>query len=423
MITLENAKIFDGESFYNGEISFDDTFKSGPGKKLDVKEMWVLPGLVDTHAHLRDPGQTRREDIFSGTRAAAHGGITTCFAMPNTIPAIDNEAMVRYIVEKAKDANIRVKVVGSITKGREGKELAEMGKMARAGVVGFSDDGNFVNDSSLARHAMEYASELDLPIISHCQDRYIGNGHMREGWYSTLYGIYATPDVAESIAVSREIELAYLTRAHVHIAHVSTDRSVKLIRWAKKDGINITCDVCVHHLLFKDEDLYDYDTLKKINPPFPTKKDQEALYDALLDGTIDTIITDHAPYTLEEKEVEYQSAPSGIIGFETLLNELLMVSKNGISIELLLKKVTGGAAALYKLNAGMIKEGYPADVTIFDPQGEWKVEKHTLLSKSSNTPFLGKMLKGKVVATYVGGKKVYEEDENAALQRQIIHSA
>ncbi len=406
MITIKSSKIFDGEKFSEQTLLLEESFLSKKEQKVDLGDLWVLPGLLDTHAHLRDPGQIWREDIFSGTRAAAHGGITTVFTMPNTTPTIDTEQAVLYLTERAKKACVNVKIVGAITKGRKGKELAEMGRMARAGAVGFSDDGTFLINSSLARHAMEYASELGLPIISHCEEPYLKGGHMREGWYSTLYGMYATPNAAESIAVAREIELSYLTGAHVHIAHISTERSVKLIRQAKADGINITCDVCVHHLLFQDKDLSDYDTSKKINPPFPTSKGQEELYCGLEDGTIDVIITDHAPYAIHEKEVEFQSAPFGIIGFETFLNELLMVSKRGLPVELLLSKVTSAPAKLYKVEGGILGK-HLTDLTIFDPNADWFVSDKSLFSKSRNTPFLGKSLKGKVLATYSNGKKVY----------------
>jgi len=423
MITFDNAMIFDGEKFYDGQFSFEQEFINTESEdKIDLKGLWVIPALIDTHAHLRDPGQTRREDLFSGSMAALHGGISTVFAMPNTDPAIDNETMVKYLYERAKSLNVKIKIVGAITKGREGKELSEMGRMARAGVVGFSDDGNFLNDAALARHAMEYAFELGLPIISHCQDKDLGKGYMREGWFSTLYGIYAMPDVAESIAVGREIELSYLTKAHVHIAHLSTKRALKLIREAKRDGINITCDVCVHHLLFTDESIRDYDTSKKINPPFPTREDQLALYEGLEDGTIDTIITDHAPYTSEEKEVEFQIAPSGITGFETLLNELMMVSKAGLPPELLLKKVTSDPATLYNLKAGKVETGYPADFIVFDPENSWVVERKTTLSKSINTPFWGQRLKGKIIATYINGKQVFKDEDNV-FEERIVHSA
>ncbi|HEU25008.1 MAG: dihydroorotase [Mesoaciditoga sp.] len=418
---FESTKIFDGERFYSGKISFEKTFIQKEDECVDLGDVWILPGLVDTHAHFRDPGQTKREDLFSGAMAAFHGGITTAFAMPNTTPAIDSEAMVIYLKERAKKTNLDLKIVGSITKNRDGKELSEMLKMARAGVVGFSDDGNFLEDSGLARHAMEYAHELGLPVISHCQDKYLGKGHMREGWFSALYGISGIPDVAESIAVAREIELSYLTKAHIHIAHVSTARSINLIRQAKKDGINVTCDVCIHHLVFKDEDLRDYDTLKKINPPFPTAHDQRVLYEGIEDDTIDAIITDHAPYLNEEKEVEFQSAPFGIIGFETLLNEIIMVSKNGLEIEKLLKKVSSDPARIYGLEAGRIREDLPANFVIFDPEGEWHVSKDTLMSRSSNTPFLGKKLKGKVISTFIEGKQVFKDAEK--ISEWILHFA
>lgn len=420
---IDNAEIFDGERFHHGNISFGTHFDSNQNEeRIDLGNLWIIPGIIDTHAHLREPGQTRREDINSGVRAALHGGITTVFVMPNTNPTIDSAEMVMYLREKAEHAKSNVKIVGAITKGREGKTLVEMHRMARAGVVGFSDDGNFLNDASLARHAMEYALELNLPIISHCQDKDLGKGHMREGWFSTLYGVSPTPDIAESIAVSREIELAYLTKAHVHIAHVSTERSIKLIRQAKKDGINITCDVCVHHLIFTDKDLYDYDTSKKINPPFPTIKDQVALYNGIEDDTVDAIITDHAPYTREEKEVEFQSAPSGITGFETLLNEIMVIAQKGVKIETLLRKVTSDPAKLYGLEAGVIKDDAPANFVIFDPNGEWTVSRNTLMSKSTNTPFLNQTLEGKVIATYVDGRQVYGNVENL-FEKGILHLA
>lgn len=404
MAILKNVRVFNGEKFMESDISFSDP----DFLKEEIPDgIWVLPGLTDTHAHLRDPGQLWREDIFSGTRAAAHGGITTVFAMPNTTPAIDNEQTVLYLKERVQNASSRVKIIGAITKGRKGEELSEMGRMARAGVIGFSDDGTFLADSSLARHAMEYASELELPIISHCEEPYLKGGHMREGWYSTLYGMYSTSFAAESIAVAREIELSYLTKAHVHIAHVSTKRSVDLIRHAKSDGINVSCDVCVHHLLFKDEDLSDYDTSKKINPPFPTVEDQNELYRGIEDGTIDVIISDHAPYATYEKEVEFQSAPFGITGFETLLNELIMVSRRGIKLEMLLSKVTSIPAKLYNLNDGRIENDHPDNFVVFDPNDEWIPSDENILSKSRNTPFLGKKLFGKVLATFCNGKKVY----------------
>lgn len=419
---IESEKVFDGERFCKKRISFGKYFEqeNGDSKVINLGNVWILPGIVDTHAHFRDPGQTKREDLFSGAMAALHGGITTVFAMPNTSPAIDNEAMVTYLKEKMKHIDLDFKIVGTITKNREGKELSEMLRMAKAGVVGFSDDGNFLDDSNLARHAMEYAHELGLPIISHCQDKYLGDGYMREGWFSTLYGISGIPDVAESIAVAREIELSYLTKAHVHIAHVSTARSVNLIRQAKKEGINVTCDVCIHHLIFKDSDLYDYDSSKKINPPFPTLYDQNALYEGIEDDTIDAIITDHAPYTTEEKEVEFQSAPFGIIGFETLLNEILVASMRGINVEKLLKKITSDPARVYKLETGRISEGLPANFVIFDPESEWKVSKESLASKSSNTPLLGKTLKGRVIATFFDGRQVFK---NEKILEGILHLA
>ncbi len=396
---FKNVKLFDGEKFIQKkEIEIHSSLQG----EIDLEGMWLIPALTDTHAHLRDPGQLYREDLYSAAKAALHGGITTVFAMPNTTPAIDTEQVVKYLNEKAKNVDISVKIVGAITKDRHGKELAEMGRMARAGVVAFSDDGVFLDDSSLARHAMEYASELGLPIVSHCEEMYLTGGHMREGWYSTLYGIRPTPAATESIAVAREIELAYLTKAHVHIAHISTKRSVELVRHAKSDGISVTCDVCVHHLLFRDSDLGDFDTSKKINPPFPTAEDQEELYRGIEDGTIDAIISDHAPYADHEKEVEFQSAPFGIIGFETMLGELLLVSKQGLRMEKLLSLVTSSPRKLYDLEENDLR-----DLVIFDPNDEWIPSQNNILSKSHNTPFLGKKLPGRVLATFKDGKVVY----------------
>ncbi|MCD6238396.1 MAG: dihydroorotase [Thermotogae bacterium] len=401
----------------NGRIEKIAKSISSDGKytEIDVSNCLVFPGFIDMHTHLREPGYEYRETLNTGLKAALHGGVTTLACMPNTLPPIDNKANVSFLLGKSKRLDLAdLLVIGAITKGREGKELANMGEMKMAGAIAFSDDGSPVTDSHVMRRAMEYAKALGLPIISHCETLELSNGgHMREGWFSTYFGIHPIPDVAESIMVGRDIELSYLTGEHLHVAHVSTKRSVSLIRQAKRDGIPITCEVTFNHLLFTDEALSDYDTNKKVNPPLPTRKDQEALYEALEDGTIDILVTDHAPYAPHEKEVEFQHSPFGISGLDLFTNMLFKVHRRlGIEMKKLVEAATFIPARLYHLeDRGDIKERDLADLVIFDPEQTWKCLPETLYSKGKNTPFVGKEIKGKVITTLKEGKIVYDAEK------------
>lgn len=404
-------------SISNGRIEKIAKSISNDGKytEIDVSNCLVFPGFIDLHTHLREPGYEYRETLNTGLKAALHGGVTILACMPNTLPAIDNKANVSFLLGKSKRLDLAdLLVIGAITKGREGKELANMGEMKNAGAIGFSDDGAPVSNSHVMRRAMEYAKALGLPIISHCETLELSDGgHMREGWSSTYLGIYPIPDVAESIMVSRDIELSYLTGERLHVAHVSTKRSVSLIRQAKRDGIPITCEVTFNHLLFTDEALSDYDTNKKVNPPLPTKKDQESLYEALEDGTIDILVTDHAPYAPHEKEVEFQQAPFGISGLDLFTNLLFEVHRqSGIEMKRLVEAATFRPALLHQLDSkGDIKEGNSADFTIFDPAQTWECLPDNLYSKGKNTPFINKRMKGRVVATFKNGEEIYSAEK------------
>lgn len=378
------------------------------GEKIDATDKLVIPGLIDMHAHLREPGFEYKEDLESGLKAALHGGVTTVACMPNTRPAIDAPDVVHSLKKKAEKLNLaRLEVMAAATKGREGKELTEMGKLAQAGAIGFSDDGDPIWNSHVMRRALDYAATFQLPVIDHCEEKELSmNGAMREGYYSNYYGIYGIPDVAESIVVARDIDLANLTGGWIHIAHVSTGKSLNHIRKGKGNKGKISAEVCIHHLLFTDKDLADYDPSKKINPPFSTEEDQEKLIEGLLDGTVDIIVTDHAPHASWEKEVEFQRAPSGIIGLETLLLELYELSiKRGIPLEKLVEKVTSVPASLFGLaKRGRIERNCLADVVIFNPAGETVLTDEYFQSKARNTPYLGKKLRGRIELVMCGGK-------------------
>lgn len=383
------------------------------GDLIDATNMYVIPGLVDAHCHLRDPGYEYKEDIESGTRSAAMGGFTSVACMPNTNPVVDNEAVIKYILAKAsQDGLVNVYPIGAITKGLKGEELAEIGEMKFAGAVAISDDGRPVANSSLMKKALLYAAMFDISVISHCEDTdLVEDGVMNEGYQSTIMGLKGIPSAAEAIMVARDIILAEYTKTPVHIAHVSTELSVELIRNAKKRGVKVTAETCPHYFSLTDEACKDFNTLAKVNPPLRTKKDVEAVINGLADGTIDIIATDHAPHHEDEKNVEFNNAASGMVGFETALPLAItyLVKPGILSMEDLVHKMCINPAKLLGLNKGSINIGKIADITIINPDEEYVVDISKFQSKSKNSPFDGFRLNGVVYYTIVNGNVVVRE--------------
>jgi dihydroorotase len=388
-------------------------------KVIDAKGLIVAPGFVDLHTHLRDPGFEYKETVETGTRAAARGGFTTVCAMPNTEPAMDNRGTVDYVMQRAAEEGlVRVLPIGAVTKGRAGKLLAEFGELSDAGCIGFSDDGSPVADASIMRHALEYASAFGLPVIDHCEDPQMAGGVMHEGWVSTRLGLWGIPSASEENMVSRDIALARQTRAHVHIAHVSTAGAVELVRRAKAEGVHVTAEVTPHHLALNHEAVMHkqgqerlaYDTNAKMYPPLRAEEDVAACIAGLQDGTIDAIATDHAPHAVQEKLCEFDLAANGIVGLETAL--ALSLSAPGIKLERVVEALTIGPVRALGLDRrvpgiGTLSEGAPGDVVIFDPKREWTVAPAEFASKGKNTPLAGRTLKGAIVATIYGGEVVH----------------
>lgn len=372
----------------------------------------LLPGLIDMHTHLREPGYEEKETIKSGGEAAAAGGFTTIACMPNTKPVADNPATVEYIKSKARDCVVKVLPIGSITKNLLGKELAEIGFLAEAGVKALSDDGYSVMNSEIMRRAMEYANSFGLPIISHCEDLNLnGNGVMNEGYYSTILGLKPIPPAAEEIMIARDILLAELTGARLHIAHLSTKRGLEMVCDARERGLQVTTEVTPHHLLLTDKAVKSYNPDTKVNPPLRCEQDVEALRTALQDGLIEAIASDHAPHTFEDKLGEYDYAAFGISGLETTL---ALIHNEFIQADLLdwndlVRLMLINPANILGLTVEGIKAGAVADLTIFDQEKTWTVSKDKLKSKGKNTPFAGWELQGKVVMTIVNGKVVYTD--------------
>ncbi|MFH0942307.1 MAG: dihydroorotase [Chloroflexota bacterium] len=380
---------------------------------LSADKLIVCPGFIDLHCHLREPGFEDKETIATGTLAAARGGFTTVCAMPNTSPPLDSEAVVKSVREKAEAAGpVRVLVIGCVSRGRKGEVLAEMGELASAGAIAFSDDGNTVA-SHLMRPALEYSLALGLPVIDHCEDTALSaDGQMNEGIIATRLGLKGIPAAAEEAIVARDLSLAQLTGGRLHIAHVSTAGSVELIRHAQEKDIKVTAEVTPHHLTLTDEAVIGYNTSAKVNPPLRTARDIEALIQGLKDGTISAIATDHAPHTGTDKLCEFALAPSGISGLETALGSLMVLVHSGaLNLITLLGKLTDGPAKIIGRDGelGTLATGASADVTIFNPDLEWLVDTGAFASKGKNTPLAGVTLKGKVVATIAQGQLVYRD--------------
>ncbi len=420
---IRGAKIVDARGSRDGELLISEGVISELGEALsaegteviEAEGKMVLPGLIDMHVHLREPGFEEKETIATGTRSAARGGFTTIAAMPNTNPVVDHPAQVEYVKSRAAQAgSARVLPIGAISRGLEGKELAEIGMMKEAGIVAISDDGHPVEDSNLMRRAMEYAANHDLTLISHCEDLSLkAEGVVHEGYYGIMSGLRTSPAQAESVMVARDLLLAERTGVHLHLAHISTAESLRLIRQAKRQGVRVTAEVTPHHLTLTDECITSYDTCYKMNPPLRSKEDVEALKEGLAEGTIDVIATDHAPHTIEEKAVEFDLAPDGIIGLETALPLVIteLVERDLLSLEQALEKLTLNPARILGLKEKpLLKEGQRADLTIIDLEEE-EIKASDFLSKAQNSPFTGSILKGRVLYTMLAGERVFARKE------------
>ncbi|MFC1992439.1 dihydroorotase [Chloroflexota bacterium] len=404
----------------DGKVSWLGTGEAAPTQSdydvLPARGLVVSPGFIDFHCHLRQPGFEEKETIATGTRAAARGGFTTICCMPNTNPPLDNQTAIDYVKSTAaKEGVVRVLPIGCISRGRQGKGLAEMGELAASGVIGYSDDGDPVADSRLMRQALEYSRTFGLPVIEHCEDTALTEGGlMNEGIIATRLGLHGIPAAAEEVIVNRDLALAQFTEAWLHIAHVSTEGSVELVRRAKEKGIRVTAEVTPHHLTLTDEKVIGYDTNAKVSPPLRTSRDIKALIQGLNENVIDIIATDHAPHHEIDKLCEFGTAAFGISGFETALGSLMSLVHNGqLSLAVLIAKLTHEPAKIIGGKygeMGTLEIGSPADITLIDPNLEWVVDTRIFASKGKNTPLNGSKLKGKVMTTVSQGEIVYKDD-------------
>ena len=418
LIILENGTIYD--PFKNkkkaGSILIEDGVVKEVGKvsapdnarKIDCAGKLIVPGLIDIHAHFREPGREDKETLATGARAAFSGGFTRVCVMPNTDPPLDSPEAIRFIIEKSADLPVQILPIGAITIGQKGLELAEVGEMVKAGAVAISDDGLPVQNGQVLRNALEYAQKYDVPVINHAEDIYLRNdGIMNEGGLSTRLGLPGNPDISESVMVHRDLEIADYTGGRIHIPHVSTKRSIDLIRRYKKMGVNVTAEVTPHHIGFTEELLGEYDTHAKVAPPLRSELDRKALVKGLLDGTIDCIATDHAPHTIEEKEMDFIHSPCGMIGLESAfgLSHTVLV-KAGASTEKVVQWFTKGPAGIMGWNIVSFQIGAPAEIAIIDSNQKWTFKESHIQSKSKNSPMVGMKFTGKVIGT-ISGKNTY----------------
>jgi dihydroorotase len=397
-----------------GKIDLEAAARKHPHdlEVIDASGLVVSPGLIDLHVHFREPGQSAKETIATGAKAAAAGGFTSVVCMPNTSPSVDNPSVVTWILEKAKaEACVNVFPTGAITKGIAGEELAPIGSMHKAGIVALTDDGHCIQNPEVMRRALEYARMFGLTVMDHCQDyALVGKGVMHEGYWSTVLGLPGWPALGEEIIVSRNGQLAELTGTPIHCQHLSSGGSVRILREARARGVALSGEICPHHIALIDESIRTFDTNFKMNPPLRTQRDIDLLIEGVADGTITVLASDHAPHCNYEKEVEFDAAPFGILGLETELGlflDILVHKKKAISLARLIAMFTVEPARLLGLDRGTLSVGAPADITLLDPDREWTVDKEQSFSRSRNTPFHGWELKGRAVRTIVGGNTVW----------------
>lgn len=392
----------------------DDSTELTPGAPgldiIDANGMLVIPGMIDCHTHLREPGYEYKETIETGAKAAASGGFTTVMCMANTKPVNDNESVTRHILKQAEATGVKVLPIGALTVGQKGEKLTEMGELKAAGCVAVSDDGVPVADAAIMRRGLEYSRAFNLTVISHAEDLSLAaSGVMNEGVVSTRLGLPGIPNAAEDVIVSRDISLAELTNGRLHVAHVSTAGAVELIRAAKARGCKVTAEATPHHLSLTDEAVSGYNTFAKMNPPLRTQQDVDALAAGVADGTIDCIATDHAPQSTIEKDVEFDRAANGIIGLETAFSVIYgLVEKGAFDLKTAVAAMTVNPAKAFGLAAGTLRVGSAADITIIDLDKSWTVEPSKLKSKSKNTPWAGVTMKAQVIKTIAGGKVIFE---------------
>lgn len=418
---LQNGRIIDPANrrdeigdlvIIDGKIAARLPEGAGKVEEIDCTGMVISPGLIDIHVHLREPGQSAKETIASGTKAAAAGGFTSVVCMPNTSPTVDSPSVVTWIHEKAKqDACVNLYVTGALTKGIAGEELAPIGSMYKAGIVALTDDGRCIQNHEFMRRALEYAKMFGLVVMDHCQDyNLVGKGVMNEGYWSTVLGLPGWPSIGEEIIVQRNAQLADLCQAPIHCQHLSAAGSVRILREARSRGVPITGEVCPHHIALMDESIQSFDTNFKMNPPLRTRVDIDALLGGIADGTITILASDHAPHCTFEKEVEFDQSPFGILGLETELGlflDILVHREKVIDLPRLIELLTINPAKLLGLDRGTLSVGVAADVTIIAPDMNWIVNKEESYSRSRNTPFHEWELKGRAVRTIVGGKSVW----------------
>jgi len=422
---IKNGRIIDpaasrdekGDIFIvDGRIAADlDLEQKKQAHVIEADDLWVCPGLIDIHVHLREPGQTHKETIQTGSQAAAAGGFTTVICMPNTTPPADNPGTIQYIKDAIeREAVVRVLFTGCITVGMAGESLAPIGTLSRSGVVAITDDGKCVQNNELMRRAVEYASMFNLPVMDHCEDASLTRGSvMNEGTVSTRLGLVGWPAAAEDIIVSRNVILSTHTGAHIHLQHISSATSVDIIRRAKQRDVRITAEATPHHLALTDDTIAGYDTNFKMNPPLRTEEDRQAVIDGLRDGTLDCVATDHAPHTDYEKDMEFDYAPFGIVGSETALPVTLQIlhRESGFTEMETIALLTSKPARIMGLEAGTLAVGTAADIAVIDPEEVWTVTPETLHSKSANSPWINRELTGRARTTLVGGKVVYHDGQ------------